>query len=109
MVISTMPAGRPIWPRRFFLCRYEDLRAVGASYRTIWEAVAPVQLPCPDGHPLAVAARPQSLSDLVAMIDARELCSVPGEAAKHARSSRMTGTSKFEPLILCPDCKIEMR
>lgn len=62
-------ARRPIWPRRFFLCRYDDLAAARASYRTVWDAVAPVGLPRPDRQPIPVAVRPQPLRDVVAAIN----------------------------------------
>ena len=62
-------ARRPIWPRRFFLLRYDGLAAARASYRTVWDAVAPTGLPHPDRQPIPVAVRPQPLGDVVAAIN----------------------------------------
>ena len=62
-------AGRPIWPRRFFLCRYDELAAARASYRTLWDAVAALDLPRPDRRPVPVAVRQQSLGAVLAVID----------------------------------------
>ncbi len=62
-------ARRPIWPRRFFLCRYDELAVARSSYRTLWDAVAPLGLPRRDSQPVPVAIRPQPLSDVVATID----------------------------------------
>lgn len=61
-------AGRPIWPQRFFLCRYDELAAAGVSYRTLWDVVAPVGLPRPDGQPIPLAVRPERPDDVVAAI-----------------------------------------
>ena len=62
-------ASRPIWPRRFFLCWYDDLTAASASYRTLWGAVGAVELPRPDRQPVSIAIRPQPLNDVLAAID----------------------------------------
>ena len=74
-------ARRPIWPRRFFLCPYEDLCGAGASYRTLWEAVASVRLPRPDDQPVRAVTRAQSLNDLVAVIDGVGFAHVAATAA----------------------------
>jgi TIR domain len=42
-------AGRPIWPRRFFLLRYDEVAASGATCRSLWTALRGVNLPV-DGH-----------------------------------------------------------
>jgi hypothetical protein len=60
---------RPIWPRRFFLCWYDDLAGHQVSFRTLWGAVAPITLPRPDRRPAPIALRPQPLGDLIARID----------------------------------------
>ena len=59
---------RPIWPRRFFLCRYDDLAAFRVSYRTLWDAVAPITLPRPSRQPAPVPVRPQPLSQVILAI-----------------------------------------
>lgn len=62
-------ARRPIWPRRFFLCRYEDVASAGASYQSLWDAIAALELPRPDHGPVRFMVRPQSLSEVLATID----------------------------------------
>lgn len=62
-------ARRPIWPRRFFLCWYEDIASACASYRSLWNAVAPLELPRPDRGPVRFMVGPQSLGDVLTAID----------------------------------------
>src|SRR5579872_2669659 len=61
---------RPIWPRRFFLCRYDELAEAGASCRTLWDAFAQVRLPRADDLPITVTVARQSLGEVVTAIDA---------------------------------------
>jgi hypothetical protein len=61
-------AGRAIWPQRFFLCWYDDVAGAQASYRALWDAVEPVELPRPDGQPVPLAIRPQPANDIIAAI-----------------------------------------
>src|SRR5438034_2426697 len=59
---------RPIWPRRFFLCRYDDLAAIRVTYRTLWDAVAPITLPRPGRQPAPIPVRSQPLSQVIPAI-----------------------------------------
>lgn len=74
-------ARRPIWPRRFFLCQYEDVCVARASYRTIWQALAPVRLPRPDDQPVPALTGSQPVSDLVGVIDGIGFDNVAATAA----------------------------
>ena len=62
-------AGRPIWPQRFFLCRYDDAVGVHASYRALWEAVSPFPLPRPDRQLVPIEIKPQAAASALAAID----------------------------------------
>jgi len=61
-------AGRPIWPQRFFLCRYDEAAGVHASYRALWEAVSPFPLPRPDRQLVPIEIQPQSAASAVEAI-----------------------------------------
>ncbi len=61
--------GRPVWPRRLFLCRFADLAAADASYQTMWKAIDPVTLPTQSRQPVQLRVEPQSLEDVVATIN----------------------------------------
>jgi hypothetical protein len=51
-------SGRPIWPRRFFACWYDDVATSRPSYRALWEAVADERLPRADRDPVPIVLLP---------------------------------------------------
>jgi hypothetical protein len=60
---KTDGAGRPIWPREFFACRYADVAAADASYQTLSHAVQSVGGRFrQDGSPFSLAVAPQPLT-----------------------------------------------
>lgn len=64
-------AGRPIWPQRFFLMRYNEVAEARASYQGLWNAVRDVRLPALDRLPLLLEPRAQSVDDLVTTVERR--------------------------------------
>jgi hypothetical protein len=56
-------AGRPIWPRDFFVCRYTDLAEHGVSYEDLYTAIAGIDLRLHDPGParLNVPSRPEQI------------------------------------------------
>jgi hypothetical protein len=54
-------SGRPIWPRLFFACWYEDTMRRGASYQTLCAAIEQVELSRSHTSPVPLALQPQPL------------------------------------------------
>jgi len=61
-------AGRPIWPRSFFLMSYQDIAAAGASYRGLWDAVRDIRLPSSAGPSRRLTVRSPSRGELAETI-----------------------------------------
>jgi hypothetical protein len=51
-------AGRPIWPRRLFVCHYDEVAASRPSYQALWESVTHQKLPRADRHPVPLTISP---------------------------------------------------
>jgi len=54
-------AGRPIWPRDFFACGYEDTARHDASYQTMYAAILQARVLKRTAEPLPLMIAPQSL------------------------------------------------
>lgn len=89
-------AGRPIWPRRFFLCQHDQVASARASYQTLWDAVGPVRLPLQGRQPVTLDVRTASLSAIVATIKAIGFRRVAAIAAALLQSPVVvTGTARL--------------
>jgi len=62
-------AGRAIWPRRFFLFESSQMAAAGASYQTLWEAIAPVTLPIRENKRVLLAPLSESMNRIAKTIE----------------------------------------
>ena len=62
-------SSREIFPQRLFLLPYQDLAALGASYRQLWAALANAELPTADGGPLTFEVAEQPIDELVQTIE----------------------------------------
>lgn len=61
-------AGRPVWPQRLLVMRFEDLAAAEASYQTMWAVTRDAPVPRDDPAPLRLPVAEQVTAALAATI-----------------------------------------
>jgi hypothetical protein len=59
-------SNRPIWPRHFFACSFDDAGASHWSYRTLYEAVTRLELPPAQAGPARITVGAPALSEIEA-------------------------------------------
>jgi hypothetical protein len=61
--------GRPVWPQRLFVMRFDDLAGAKASYQTMWTAARPARVPRDEPGPLQLEVPEQATGALAATIE----------------------------------------
>lgn len=74
-------AGRPVWPQRLFVMRFDDLANAGASYQTLWAAAQDKEISRHEAAPLPLTVSGQAAGTLAATIERYGLAQLGALAA----------------------------